>query len=80
MIDSSKFKLPNPNSVQAEVLLELDFYSEGPVEDKEGNLFFTDLAGHCIWKWKENVAKVWAKGVRPNGQAILEDGSHFGLP
>jgi gluconolactonase len=77
MIESTNFDLPNPNSVQTEVLLELDHYSEGPVEDKEGNLFFTDLAGQCIWKYKENIAEVWAKGSRPNGQAVLADGSHL---
>lgn len=77
MTISTDFTLPDPNSVQAEVLLELDFYAEGPVVDTDGNLFFTDLAGQRIWRWKDNVGEVWAKGIRPNGQVILEDGSHL---
>ena len=77
MINSSTFELPNPNSVKAEIILDMDFYSEGPVIDKENNLYFTDLAGHCIWQLKANVGKVWSKGSRPNGQVILEDGSHL---
>ena len=77
MIETINYRLPDPNSVQLETLLELDFYSEGPVEGVDGSLFFTDLAGKCIWKYKNNTATVWAKGLRPNGQAILKDGSHL---
>lgn len=77
MTEPLNFTLPNPDLVKATVIMDLDFYSEGPVVDKEGHLFFTDLAGHSIWQLKNNIANVWAKGVRPNGQVILKDESHL---
>jgi gluconolactonase len=77
MTASTYHKIPEPSSVQAEVVLDLDFYAEGPVVDTAGNLFFTDLAGQRIWRYKDNVAEVWAYGTRPNGQVILKDGSHL---
>jgi gluconolactonase len=72
---SAKYALPDPTDVLPEVLLELPHYTEGPVIDANGNLFFTDLAGHNIWQWKDHVAKIWANGTRPNGQDLLKDGS-----
>ncbi|MBK8505991.1 MAG: SMP-30/gluconolactonase/LRE family protein [Saprospiraceae bacterium] len=72
---SIEYALPDPANVLPEILLELEHYTEGPVIDQQGNLFFTDLAGHHIWQWKDQIAKIWATGVRPNGQDILRDGS-----
>ena len=77
MTAQAHYILPEPYSIQSEVVLDLDFYTEGPVVDREGNLFFTDLAGQRIWRWKDNICEVWANGTRPNGQVILEDGSHL---
>lgn len=77
MSESSNSKIPNPKTVQTDIIREHEFYTEGPVIDKAGNLFFTDLSGGSIWRLKDGVAEIWAKGERPNGQVILEDGSHL---
>lgn len=77
MSESFNLKITNPNTVQTNILVELEFYTEGPVMDKFGNLFFTDLEGGSIWRLKDGVAEIWAKGKRPNGQVILDDGSHL---
>ena len=69
------YTLPDPVGVLPEILLDLEYYTEGPVIDHQGNLFFTDLAGHHIWKWKNQAGKIWATGARPNGQGLLMDGS-----
>lgn len=77
MNDLTYYDLPDSGSVHIETLIELDNYSEGPVIDRHGYLFFTDLAGKCIWRWKNGVAEVWAVGTRPNGQVILDNGHHL---
>ena len=72
---SDNYNLPGAEEVIPQVIMELDYYTEGPVVDEEGHLFFTDLAGQNIWLFKDGTAKIWAKGVRPNGQALMVDGS-----
>ncbi|NND33271.1 MAG: SMP-30/gluconolactonase/LRE family protein [Saprospiraceae bacterium] len=74
-MSSINYDLPEPAGIVPEILLDLDHYTEGPVVNNAGHLFFTDLAGQNIWCWKENKAKIWAKGIRPNGQALMADGS-----
>lgn len=69
--------LPSPEDVRPEVLLDLNHYTEGPVIDDHGHLFFTDLAGRTIWRWQDGEAMPWATGTRPNGQAILKNGDHL---
>lgn len=57
----------------------LPWYTEGPVVDKQGNLYFTTLSdGHimCMMKQSGDVVK-WAKGIKPNGQIILDNGEHL---
>jgi len=71
------FSLPDPKSIRAEVLFDLDNYTEGPAVDAEGNLFFTDLAGKSILIWDGETLSRWASGDRPNGQALLRDGGHL---
>ncbi len=73
----SKYQLRDPRLVEVQILLDLPHYTEGPARDKNGSLFFTDLAGHAIWILDGDLTKKWASGKRPNGQIILEDGSHL---
>lgn len=69
--------LPDPNHIIAEKVLDHKFYTEGPAIDSEGRLYFTDLAGRHIQYLQQQQASAWARGLRPNGQAILGDGSHL---
>ncbi|NND09495.1 MAG: SMP-30/gluconolactonase/LRE family protein, partial [Saprospiraceae bacterium] len=69
------YSLPDPEQVQPHVIFDHTYYTEGPVVDAAGHLYFTDLAGKSIWHWKDNIPQIWAKGVRPNGQALMLDGS-----
>lgn len=71
-------------------LADLDFYTEGPVVDRQGNLFFTTLSGGKILSLPANVAEHyvaqdtrpysyvnWAEAICPNGQAIHPNGEHW---
>ncbi len=61
-----------------EKLLDLEYYTEGPVADREGNLFFTTLTGQKILQWLPgNSSRVWAEGDCPNGQVIMSNGEHW---
>jgi len=57
-------------AIRREVLFEGEFYTEGPVCDDNGGIYFSDLTGGTIWYWHEEngtsrfVAEGW-----PNGQA-----------
>lgn len=63
---------------KSEKLLDLEFYTEGPVTDREGNLFFTTLTGHKILQWLPgNGSRIWAEGDCPNGQTVTADGEHW---
>lgn len=69
--------MPDPQHVKAEMLLDLPYYCEGPAVDREGRLFFTDLAGQSIQYYEEGKSIIWSKGRKPNGQAITKDGDHL---
>ncbi len=57
---------------------KLDYYSEGPVIDNEGNIYFTTLTGGKIMKTTpDGETSAWAVAVRPNGQGILSNGDHL---
>jgi gluconolactonase len=61
-----------------EKILDLPFYTEGPVVDKHGNFFFTTLTGELIGRIaKRGAYSVWAEAACPNGQVVLDDGSHL---
>lgn len=63
---------------QIEKVLDLPFYTEGPVVDDEGNLYFSTLAGGTIQMIDSSgYYKEWAKSSRPNGQFILSNGDHI---
>ncbi len=59
-------------------LLDLEYYTEGPVADGEGNLFFTTLTGRKILQWLPgNNSRIWAEGDCPNGQVMMGNGEHW---
>jgi len=59
-------------------IVSLPCYTEGPVIDQNGNLFFTcPSAGDIIKVDAYGNAVTWAKRSRPNGQIILESGEHL---
>lgn len=59
-------------------ILDLPFYTEGPVVDGDGNFFFTTLTGGFIGKIDGSGAySVWTEAACPNGQVVLNDGSHL---
>ncbi|EPR69416.1 SMP-30/gluconolactonase/LRE family protein [Cyclobacterium qasimii] len=70
-------KLPDPNAIQPEIMLELEYYTEGPVLGNDGFLYYTNLAGEGIYRYQDEKPKLWAKGKRPNGQAIIANGDHL---
>jgi gluconolactonase len=65
-------------NVQVEKLAQLDYYTEGPVSDKDGNMFVTTLSGGQIVRIKPGGdSEVWASGICPNGQVVLPTGEHW---
>lgn len=63
--------------IRRTIIADLPCYTEGPVSDRDGNLFFTTLSGGAIWRVdsKGHLAE-WAHSDCPNGQVILPDGDH----
>ncbi len=60
------------------ILCYQDYYTEGPVADSAGTIYFTTLAGCWIKKiTPEGNITDWARSSCPNGQFILSDGSHL---
>ncbi|WP_353195294.1 SMP-30/gluconolactonase/LRE family protein [Parapedobacter defluvii] len=57
----------------------LPWYTEGPVVDGEGAIYFTTLSGGSIMRLDVIGGEVtqWAQGNKPNGQLILQDGDHL---
>lgn len=57
----------------------LPWYTEGPVVDDTGAVYFTTLAGGRIMRLDLVSGEVaeWAKGDKPNGQLILPNGDHL---
>ena len=70
-------QLPDPKTIQPQIMLSLDYYTEGPVIGGDGLLYFTSLAGEGICRYEEKGYIVWGKGKRPNGQAIMANGDHL---
>ncbi|WP_339903379.1 SMP-30/gluconolactonase/LRE family protein [uncultured Cyclobacterium sp.] len=69
--------LPKPESTQAQIMLALDYYTEGPVFGEDGFLYYTNLAGEGIYRFEGGEPILWGKGKRPNGQAIMANGDHL---
>lgn len=64
-----------PFRVDVDILFEGMFYTEGPVADGQGGVFFTTLSGGNICHWQSGKGvSVWASGGWPNGQARALDG------
>ena len=61
-----------------EKLCDLEYYTEGPGLDREGNLYFTTMTGGDIMKCTPGGSpSPWARLKCPNGQRILENGHHL---
>ncbi len=58
-------------------VLNLPFYTEGPVVDEQGLVFFTTLRGGYIGRWEPGGVVQWARATCPNGQVIDSAGSHL---
>ncbi|HSF44548.1 MAG TPA: SMP-30/gluconolactonase/LRE family protein [Chitinophagaceae bacterium] len=59
-------------------IAELDFYTEGPALDREGNIYFTTMTGGEIIKIGSQLQLVsWAHTDLPNGQIILPNEDHL---
>lgn len=59
-------------------IADLDHYTEGPVTDGKGNIFFTTLTGGAIMR-QDNSGHLhaWAHTDCPNGQVIADNGDHL---
>jgi len=60
-----------------EKLADLPWYTEGPVVDQGGNLFFTTLTGGKIMTLTAGIPSVWGESLCPNGQFIAVNGEHW---
>ncbi|MGX5819301.1 SMP-30/gluconolactonase/LRE family protein [Chitinophaga lutea] len=59
-------------------LAQLQYYTEGPAADEQGNVYFTTLSGGVIWKVDPaGSLSEWARSECPNGQIILPGGDHL---
>lgn len=76
---NAKPELPfNSLGGRVEKILDLPWYTEGPVCDAEGNCFFTTLSGGVIYKLSARGGlSAWAHSACPNGQVILANGDHL---
>ncbi|PKK37449.1 hypothetical protein BWI96_06155 [Siphonobacter sp. SORGH_AS_0500] len=64
--------------VTVQQLVNLPFYTEGPVLGPDGRCFFTTLSGGMIGTVGENgTVEPWGKTVCPNGQVISAEGLHL---
>lgn len=67
--------LTQPVETQRQVLFECDYYTEGPVVDGQGGVYFTTLTGGAIWHWHQATGGAyWAGGGWPNGQVRYAGG------
>ncbi len=72
----TSFPLPQPDAVRPIRALTLEYYSEGPVIDLEGNLYFSH--GTSISRMAPGGEPgVWATSAAPNGHKILANGDHL---
>jgi gluconolactonase len=62
----------------SKILAELPWYTEGPVMDADGNIYFTTLKGGSIVKIDvAGQLSNWASSACPNGQLILPGGDQL---
>lgn len=61
-----------------EKIASLPFYTEGPVADRDGNIYFTTLSGGNILKISSQMdITEWTSSDFPNGQIILPNTDHL---
>ncbi len=72
----NRTSLPDPAEVRPVEVLRTNDYSEGPVIDREGNLYFSH--GQTITRVApDGSASDWASLPAPNGHKILPSGEHL---
>lgn len=72
----SRTSLPDPAEVRPVEVLRTNDYSEGPVIDREGNLYFSH--GQTITRVAPDGSdSEWAHTHAPNGHKILPNGEHL---
>ena len=72
----SNTSLPDPADVRPVEVLRTNDYSEGPVIDREGNLYFSH--GQAITRVApDGSAEEWAQRPAPNGHKIMPNGEHL---
>lgn len=77
-MQNSQFPSLLPEKAKVQMLVHSDFYTEGPVIDREGSIYFTTLAGGKIMKIdRDGSVTNWAESSCPNGQRILSNGDHL---
>lgn len=64
--------------VSVHKLLDLEFYSEGPAVDPQGNIYFTALSSGSIFRLSiDGSLTEWSVLNCPNGQRITPNGFHL---
>ena len=72
----TSFPLPQPGAVRPTRVFSLEYYSEGPVIDLEGNLYISH--GTSISRMTPGGdLTTWAASAAPNGHKILANGEHL---
>ena len=75
-ISMNSFPLPQPGTVRPTRVFSLEYYSEGPVIDLEGNLYISH--GTSISRMTPGGdLTTWAASAAPNGHKILANGEHL---
>jgi gluconolactonase len=58
--------------------VSLEYYTEGPAMDNDGNVYCTTLTGGEILKIdRTGNSSIWGRSTCPNGQVILANGDHL---
>ena len=72
------FSLPLADQVIPVQVLETEFYTEGVVFDRQGNLYFSETKpGRITVLTPTGDRRIWAQVEGANGHKILADGTHI---
>jgi gluconolactonase len=72
----NSFSLPQPSQIKPTRVLSLEYYSEGPVIDSEGNLYISH--GTSISRMAPGGDPIiWATTAAPNGHKVMTNGDHL---
>ncbi|WP_270090452.1 SMP-30/gluconolactonase/LRE family protein [Sphingobacterium sp. SYP-B4668] len=69
---------PDLNMYSSDIMLTTDFYTEGPVIGKQGEIYVTNILGGQILRIDDRYTMdEWAVCKSPNGQFMSTGGDHF---